>query len=67
MGEKADFCISNRLVDNLKDTGCRRLTSSLYFMIVLFLLLPSTQVIKSSIFRVTIMAGSVIGVGPILT
>ena len=41
-----------------------RLTSSLYLAIVLFLLLPSTQVIKSSMLRVIIMAGSVMGVGP---
>lgn len=40
------------------------LTSSLYFIIVLFLALVSTQVTKSSVLLVTSIAGSVTGVGP---
>jgi hypothetical protein len=40
------------------------LTSSLYFMIVLFLALVSTQVTKSSNDLLTNIAGSVTGVGP---
>lgn len=44
--------------------GTNQLTSSLYFMIVLFLALVSTHVTKSSICLVMSMAGSVIGWGP---
>lgn len=45
----------------------KRLTSSLYFIIVLLRALVSTQVTKSSMWRVTSIAGSVTGVGPTRT
>lgn len=50
-----------------QESRASKRTSSLYFMIVRFLALVSTQVTKSSICLVTSIVGSVIGEGPTRT